>query len=114
MQYPRVLPLVLCLVPAAFSAQTSVGYSPEFSPGAQGPANTYAVDLNNDGLTDIVQDSDITGSVARMEVWVDGTKQYTETSSLTLDTELSVSAGLHELDFPAVNTAGTIVNTTVQ
>ena len=50
MQYPRILPLVLCLVPAAFSAQTSVTYSPVISPGAQGPANTYAVDLNNDLL----------------------------------------------------------------
>lgn len=58
MQYPRFLPLVLCVfAPAAISAQTSVTFSPVTSVGAQSPANTYAVDLNNDGLTDIVQDS---------------------------------------------------------
>lgn len=51
--------------------------------------------------------ADITGTLARMEVWVDGTKQYTETTSLTLDTELSVSPGAHEFDFYAVNTIGT-------
>jgi hypothetical protein len=58
----------------------------------------------------------ITGTLDRMEVWLDGVKQYTETASTTLNTSLQVSPGTHEFDFYAVNTAGTkwetIVNTT--
>jgi hypothetical protein len=46
-------------------------------------------------------------ALARMEVWVDGVKQYTETTSATLNTSLDVSPGLHEFDFYAVNTSGT-------
>jgi hypothetical protein len=60
----------------------------------------------------------ITGTLDRMEVWVNGVKRYTETTSTTLNTSLSVSAGADEFDFYAVNTAGTkwetIVNTTVK
>jgi hypothetical protein len=49
----------------------------------------------------------ITGTLARMEVWVDGVKKYTETSSKTLSTSISLAAGSHRFTIFAVNTAGT-------
>lgn len=49
----------------------------------------------------------ISGTLARMEVWVDGVKKYTETSGLTLSTSIALGAGKHRFDFYAVNTAGT-------
>ncbi len=55
----------------------------------------------------------IVGTLLRMEVWVDYVKQYTETSSLTLNTSLPLAAGQHRFDFFAVNTAGTKYQTTV-
>jgi hypothetical protein len=51
--------------------------------------------------------STITGTLARMEVWVDGVKKYTETSSKTLSTSISLAAGSHRFTVYAVNTAGT-------
>jgi hypothetical protein len=39
--------------------------------------------------------SNVTGAFNRMEVWIDGVKKYTETSSKTLNTTLTVSAGTH-------------------
>jgi hypothetical protein len=60
----------------------------------------------------------ITGTLARMEVWVDGVKKYTETSSKTLSTSISLAAGSHRFTVFAVNTAGTkwegVVNATVK
>ena len=62
--------------------------------------------------------SKITGTLARMEIWVDGVKKYTETSSTTFNTTLSLSAGSHRFTVFAVNTAGTkweqVVNATVK
>jgi hypothetical protein len=49
----------------------------------------------------------ITGTFARMEVWVDGVKKYTETSSKALSTSISLAAGSHRFTVFAVNTAGT-------
>jgi hypothetical protein len=51
--------------------------------------------------------SAITGTLARVELWVDGVKKYTETSSTTLNTSLSLGAGSHRFTVIAVNTAGT-------
>ncbi len=42
-----------------------------------------------------------------MEVWVDGVKKYTETTSTSLSTSLSLGAGSHRFTVIAVNTAGT-------
>lgn len=60
----------------------------------------------------------ITGTLDRMEVWVDGVKKYTETNSTTLNTTLSLAAGTHRFGIFAVNTAGTkwegVVNATVK
>jgi hypothetical protein len=51
--------------------------------------------------------STITGTLARMEVWVDGVKKYTETTSKSLSTSIVLAAGSHRFDIYAVNTAGT-------
>jgi hypothetical protein len=56
--------------------------------------------------------------LARMEMWVDGVKKYTETSSKMLSTSMSIAAGTHRFVIFAVNTAGTkwegTVNATVK
>jgi hypothetical protein len=57
--------------------------------------------------------ANITGTLTRMEVWVDGVKKYTETSSKTLGTSISLAAGSHRFTIYAVNTAGTKWDTTV-
>jgi hypothetical protein len=51
--------------------------------------------------------STITGTLARMEIWVDGVKMYTEKTSTSLSTSLSLATGSHRFDIYAVNTAGT-------
>jgi hypothetical protein len=55
----------------------------------------------------------IAGTLNRMEVWVDGVKKFTETTSLNLNTTLSLAAGKHEFDIYAVNNAGTKYESTV-
>jgi hypothetical protein len=59
----------------------------------------------------------VTGTIARMEVWVDGVKKYSTFGSRTLSTSLSLASGSHRFSFYAVNTAGTkwqtVVNATV-
>ena len=49
----------------------------------------------------------ISGTLARMEVWVDGVKKYSENTSTSLSTSISLAPGSHTFDFYAVNTAGT-------
>jgi hypothetical protein len=60
----------------------------------------------------------VTGTLARMEVWVDGVKKYSETSSTSLTTSLSLAAGSHRFAVIAVNSTGTqwetAVNATVK
>ncbi|MGE5110339.1 MAG: Ig-like domain-containing protein [Acidobacteriaceae bacterium] len=48
----------------------------------------------------------VPGTIARMELWVDGAKQYTATSSKQLSTTLSLAAGSHRFAVIAVNTVG--------
>jgi hypothetical protein len=47
----------------------------------------------------------VTGTAARMEVWVDGTKKATA-SGRTLKTTLSLASGTHKFTYFIVNTAG--------
>ena len=62
--------------------------------------------------------STITGTLARMEVWVDGVKKFTETTSKSFTTSIALPTGSHRFDIYAVNTAGTnwlkTVNATVK
>jgi hypothetical protein len=55
----------------------------------------------------------VTGTIARMEVWVDGVKKFTTLNSRTLSTSLGLAAGSHRFVFYAVNTAGTKWQATV-
>jgi hypothetical protein len=60
----------------------------------------------------------VTGTFARMEVWIDGVKKYTQTTNPVLTTTIPVSAGSHRFGVFAVNTAGTkweaVANATVK
>jgi hypothetical protein len=49
----------------------------------------------------------ITGTLARMEIWIDTAKVYTETTSTSLNASVTVGAGSHQFAVFAVNTAGT-------
>jgi hypothetical protein len=55
----------------------------------------------------------VTGTISRMEVWVDGVKKFSTLNSRTLSTSLSLAAGSHRFAFYAVNTAGNTWQTTV-
>ncbi len=55
----------------------------------------------------------ITGTLARMEVWVDGVKKYSETTSKSFSTSIALGTGKHRFDVYAVNTAGTKWESTV-
>jgi hypothetical protein len=54
----------------------------------------------------VLASSNIPGTLARMEVWIDGVKKYTETTSATLSYTISLAAGSHRFAVFAVNTAG--------
>jgi hypothetical protein len=48
----------------------------------------------------------VTGTVARMEVWVNGVKRYTTYGKNTLKTNITVGAGAHKFVYYIVNTDG--------
>ncbi|UWZ86436.1 FG-GAP-like repeat-containing protein [Occallatibacter riparius] len=83
---------------------TGTGCAPPSSAGVRicTPANGSTVT----SPTQVLASADLPGTLARMEVWVDGMKEYTETTSTQLSTMLSLSAGYHRFDVYAVNTAG--------
>jgi hypothetical protein len=56
--------------------------------------------------------ANITGTLARMEIWVDGAKMFTETTSKSFDTSLNLPNGYHKIDVYAANTAGNLWETT--
>jgi hypothetical protein len=55
----------------------------------------------------------ISGTLARMEIWVDGVKEYTETDSTSLAASLNLRPGTHQFTVYAVNTNGTLWDATV-
>jgi hypothetical protein len=48
----------------------------------------------------------VTGTIARMEVWVDGVKKYSTYGSNTLKTSVALPSGTHKFTSYIVNTAG--------
>jgi hypothetical protein len=58
-KYVCALAAALCvLTPATLlNAQTPVNFTGVTSTSGETPANIYSVDLNNDGLTDFIQDT---------------------------------------------------------
>ena len=51
--------------------------------------------------------SKITGTLARMEIWVDSVKQYTETTAASLSAGVMASPETHTITVYAVNADGT-------
>jgi hypothetical protein len=49
----------------------------------------------------------------RMEIWVDSTKQYTETTSTSLSAAIMARPGTQQFTVYAVNTEGTVWSQTV-
>jgi hypothetical protein len=49
--------------------------------------------------------STVSGTIARMELWVDGVKKYTAPSTKQLNTTISLAAGSHRFSVFAINTA---------
>ncbi len=77
---------------------------PPSSPGVNvcSPANGSTVGRSVEALAG----GAITGTILRMEVWVDSTKMYSTYGSDMLDATLTVSPGAHTLTFYIVNTSG--------
>jgi hypothetical protein len=96
-------------VPSSCAAPTSEGVN------ICAPANGSTINSNSA----LVQAAaNITGTLARMEIWVDSTKVYTETNSTTLSAAETMSPGAHQITVFAVNTDGTVwsqaVSATIQ
>ncbi len=85
------------------------------------PGVTVCSPANNGTVGTTVQAeaaANVTGTFAHMELWIDGVKKFSETTSTLLNTTVSVTAGSHRFAFVAANTAGqkwqTAVNATAQ
>jgi hypothetical protein len=52
--------------------------------------------------------ANITGTLGHMEIWVDSTKQYTETTSTSLSAAIMASPGTDQFTVYAVNTDGRV------
>jgi hypothetical protein len=50
----------------------------------------------------------VSGTFARMELWIDGVKKLTVTSTPNIDYQATLPSGSHRFTFYAVNTAGTL------
>jgi hypothetical protein len=94
-----------------FTVGSTCGVLPDGAYGVN--VCTPAVDGTYANPVQVIATAKITGTLARMEVWVDGQKMYTETNSTSLNTTLTLSDADHEFDIYAVNTAGQKWETTV-
>jgi FG-GAP-like repeat/Bacterial Ig domain len=54
----------------------------------------------------VLASATVTGTLSSMQLWVEGVKKYSESSSTTLQTSISLAAGTHRFAVLAVNTAG--------
>jgi hypothetical protein len=61
----------------------------------------------------VMAPGNITGTIARMEVWVDGVKKFSTFGSSTLQTSFPLPAGAHRFGFFVVNSAGSVRNQVV-
>lgn len=84
------------------------------------PQGAYGVNIcspTQDGTyndpVQITATAKITGTLAHMDVFVDGAKQYTESSSTSLNTSVTLSQSYHTIEVDAVNTAGAEWESTV-
>lgn len=95
----------------AFCIPVTTGCTAPSSPGVKicSPANNSTVS----SPVRVQAKGTVTGTIARMELWVDGMKKYTASRSGTLTTSVSLAAGSHRFGVFAVNTAGTKWHTVV-
>jgi len=111
---PLLRPLTLaacitCLVSVGL-AQPSVSFKKSTSTAFQTPTNEYAVDLNNDGITDVLQDTGLgtpgfTISFGNGDGTFKGAQSYTEPSSSNSGTNPLVTADFNndgKVDIAAV------------
>ena len=84
-----------------------VGASPCAAPSSPGVSICKPVGFATSSPVLVETAAKVSGSLARMELWVDGVKKYTETTSLWFNTSVYVGPGNHRFDVFAVNTAGT-------
>jgi hypothetical protein len=63
--------------------------------------------------TTVQASANLPGTLARLEIWVDGSKKFTETASTWLDVALEMRSGKHAFTVIAVNTAGSTWEKTV-
>ena len=89
----------------------STGCSAPSSPGVNvcAPVNGSTVG----SPVTVTAASTIVGTLARMEIWVDGNKKFTETTSTSFSTTLTLPTGSHQFSIYSVNTAGTKYETSV-
>jgi len=85
----------------------SVGASPCAAPSAEGVNICKPVTGTTSSPVLVQAAATITGTLARMELWVDGVKKYTETTSTWFTTSVYTQPGNHRFDVFAVNEAGT-------
>jgi hypothetical protein len=75
----------------------------------QSPGVVVCSPLNSSRVSSPVQcwaAGTVSGTIARMEVWVDGIKKFTTTGSNTLNTQIELATGAHVFTYYIVNTAG--------
>jgi FG-GAP-like repeat len=85
----------------------TVGASPCAAPSSPGVSICKPTGSATSSPVLVETTANISGSLARMELWVDGVKKYTETTSLWFNTSVYVGPGYHRFDVFAVNTTGT-------
>lgn len=83
-----------------------VGTSPCAAPSAEGVHICKPVAGTTSSPVLVEAAATITGTLERMELWVDGTKKYTEKTSTWFTTSVYTQPGKHRFDVVAVNEAG--------
>jgi hypothetical protein len=74
------------------------------------PANVSSTSAN---AVSVQATATVEGTLARMEIWVDGVKKYSEFDSPSLGASINLTAGTHQITVCAVNTDGTLWDQTV-
>jgi hypothetical protein len=85
----------------------TVGASPCAAPASEGVHICKPVAGTTSPPVLVQASATITGPLARMELWVDGVKKYTETNAAWFTTSVYTQPGSHRFDVFAVNESGT-------
>jgi hypothetical protein len=80
------------------------------SPGVRICSPTSGLSVNSP--VQVQAASTVTGTISRMELWLDGAKKYT-TAGSSLSTSVNLAAGKHRFAVLAINTAGTVLEQAV-